>query len=95
MLKLYIFTLAISLASSEKFRFDNYTLYKINPTSPYEIKLLEDLRNSDVKYDFWNEISSVVGYVNVMTSPDTNSTLEAFLKMHGLKYQISMKNVQE
>lgn len=84
-----------SLVSSDKARFDNCTLYRISPKGSYEIKLLQDLKNSDIKYDFWNEVSPMIDFVNIMTNTDTNSSLEGFLKTHGINYQISIQNVQE
>lgn len=97
MLKSYLFSFAlfISLVSSDKVRFDNYTLYKITPKGSYEKKLLQDLKNSDVKYDFFNVVTPIVDYVNIMTSPDTNSSLESFLKTHGIHYRVTIQNVQE
>ncbi|XP_026333308.1 zinc carboxypeptidase A 1-like [Hyposmocoma kahamanoa] len=96
-LKSYLFSFAlfISLVSSDKVRFDNYTLYKITPKGSYEKKLLQDLKNSDVKYDFFNVVTPVVDYVNIMTSPDTNSSLESFLKTHGIHYRVTIQNVQD
>lgn len=92
---LFSFILFTSLVFSDKIRFDNYTLYKITPKGSYEKKLLQDLKNSDIKYDFWNEATPVVDYVNIMTSPDTNSSLESFLKTHGIHYRVTIQNVQE
>lgn len=97
MLKSYLILFAVltCLVSSDKVRFDNYTLYRVIPKGSYEIKLLHDLKNSDIKYDFWNEATPVVEYVNIMTSPDTNSSLEGFLKTHGIHYKVTIHNIQE
>lgn len=96
MLKSSIFlVIMLSFVSSDKARFDNYTLYKIKPKGNYEIKLLHDLKNGEIKYDFWNEVTPIVDYVNIMTSPDTNSSLEGFLKTHGINYRVTIPNIQE
>lgn len=85
----------VTLVSSEKFRFDNYTLYNVLPTNENEIKLLQELANSDVKYDFWTEPFPSAEFVNIMASPAQKNTLEAWLNYHGIGYKVAIKNVQE
>lgn len=96
MLKIYLAVLLfITLVSSEKFRFDNYSLYRVLPKNENEIKLLQELAYDDKKYDFWTEPGASAEFVNIMASPKEKSALEAFLNYNGISYDVAMKNVQE
>ncbi|XP_023950706.2 zinc carboxypeptidase A 1-like, partial [Bicyclus anynana] len=86
--------LLISFGSSEKFRFDNYALYKILPENGEQIKILED-KMSDLRYDFWSVPSAALDYVSVMSSPQHKNELEEFLHHHQIKYNIKINNIQE
>lgn len=82
-------------ANAEKFRFDNYTLYNIYPKNVEQVKLLQDLQNSDVRYDFWSDPVPSAEFVTVMTAPEDKSNLESFLSDNNFEVKVSMKNVQE
>lgn len=81
--------------SSEKFRFDNYTLYKVLPKNENHIKLLQELEQNDAKLDFWSGPAPSAEYVSIMASPEQKNKLEGFLNLNGIGYDIAMKNVQE
>lgn len=89
------FLLFITLALSEKFRFDNYSLYNVLPKNENEIKLLQELAFNDVKYDFWTEPGASAKFVNIMVSPPQKDTLEGFLNHNGIDYRVAIKNIQE
>ncbi|XP_049878174.1 zinc carboxypeptidase-like [Pectinophora gossypiella] len=91
---LYSFLL-FAFASGEKFRFDNYTLYRIVPENVQQIKILQDLQNTDLSFDFWTDPLPTSEFVNVMSSPDKKTILEGFLNANDLKFEITMSNVQE
>lgn len=80
---------------SEKFRFDNYTLYKILPDNGQHIKLLQDVEDNDLRFDFWTSPGPSVDFVNVMSSPEHRNYLENFLNNNNIRFNISMQNVQE
>ncbi|XP_049878173.1 zinc carboxypeptidase-like [Pectinophora gossypiella] len=90
-------TLFISLTSvlCEPFRFDNFSLFKVVPDDAHHIKLLQDLQNSDINYDFWTDPVPSAEFVSIMTSPMNKVALEHFLSLHGIKYEITMPNIQE
>ncbi|CAG9789470.1 unnamed protein product [Diatraea saccharalis] len=79
----------------EKFRFDNYSLYKILPTTDDHIKVLQDLQNEDPYLDFWKDPTPKVPFVMVLSSPDKKPKLENFLSQHGMDFEITIPNVQE
>ncbi|CAK1550141.1 unnamed protein product [Leptosia nina] len=79
---------------SAKFRYDGYTLYKILPENDKHINLLQELQN-DTRYDFWTEPAPGSEFVNVMSSPGHKNEFEDLLNRNGVKFTISMTNVQE
>lgn len=85
----------ISIASCDKFRFDNYTLYKILPENSGQIKILQDVRDNDLRYDFWSEPSASLGYVSVMSSPQDRKDLEDLLNRNQIKFDVKINNIQE
>lgn len=94
MLKLcLVFLFFITLVSSEKFRFDNCTLYKVQPKYKNEIKLLQELAHNDKKYDFWTEPGASVEFVNIKAGLREKTTLAAFLNFYEI--DVAMQNVQE
>ncbi|XP_045453066.1 zinc carboxypeptidase-like [Melitaea cinxia] len=90
-----IFIFCISLAACEKFRFDNYSLFKILPENDQQYKVLQDVQRDDSRFDFWTDPLPLREFVNVMTSPGDKADLEEILQKHGIKYEIVMKNIQE
>lgn len=85
----------LSLCAAEKFRFDNYTLYKIQPKSFDHINLLRNLQNTDLRYDFWNDPVPSKEFVNILSSPEYKGDLEGLLNGNGIKFEITMSNIQE
>ncbi|KOB64720.1 putative carboxypeptidase A-like protein, partial [Operophtera brumata] len=43
----------LSVAASEKVRYDNYALYKVHPQSDEHLTFLKDLQGTDEALDFW------------------------------------------
>lgn len=85
----------ITLVSSAKFRFDNYSLYNVIPKNEKDLKFLQELSRNNIEYDFWNEPVPSAEYVNIMTSPLQKNALEAYLNLYGIDYKVAMKNIQE
>lgn len=90
-----ILSILIICASSEPFRFDNYTLYKVLPNNLKEIKILEDLYNSNSEYDFWDDPVPTSKYINVVSKPELKTDLEQFLGMNGIDFVVTVPNIQE
>lgn len=84
----------VAVGNSEKFRFDNYTVYKIYPDNVAHVKLLEELQN-DVRFDFWTDPVPSAEFVQVMTSPADKTDLLSFIDKNKLRSEITMDNVQE
>lgn len=78
-----------------KFRFDNYTLYKIIPNNVEQIKVLQNLEDLDNRYDFWSDPVPTAQYVNILSSPQNKAELEHVLKGNGMAFEITMSNIQE
>lgn len=91
-LSLFLF---VTIASSEKFRFDNYSLFKIKPQNDQHIKILQELQNSDASLDFWTDPVPSAEYVSVMAGPLKKTALENTLSFYGINFEITMNNIQE
>lgn len=81
--------------SSVKFRFDNYTLYKIHLENAEQVQILRNLQDTDLRFDFWSEPVLSAEYVQVMTSPENKLDLQNILITNNINAEISMNNVQE
>ncbi|XP_072929537.1 uncharacterized protein [Epargyreus clarus] len=91
----FIFLIFVASVSCEKFRFDNYTLYKIFPENEQHTKILQDIQNTDVRYDFWTDPTKYAEYVNVLSGPENKVELENVLKANNMKFTVTMPNIQE
>ncbi|CAB3248808.1 unnamed protein product [Arctia plantaginis] len=89
------FILILPNVFSEKIRYDDYTLYKIQPKSLNHIKLLQDLQVNDARYDFWNSPVPSATYVNILSSPANKAELENFVKSNNMDFEIVTSNIQE
>ncbi|CAH2094778.1 unnamed protein product [Euphydryas editha] len=89
------FILYINLAVCEKFRFDNYSVFKIIPETEQQYQILQDIRRDDPRYDFWTDPLPLREFVNVMSSPGDKTYLEDILQKNEIKYEIVMQNIQE
>lgn len=90
-----ILTLLFILVSSEKFRFDNYSLYKVLPKNLDQIKVLGDLQHASPEYDFWDDPVPTADYINIMSKPEMRNDLETFLNKTGIDFVVTLPNVQE
>ncbi|XP_050664216.1 zinc carboxypeptidase-like [Leptidea sinapis] len=89
----YIFLVTFACASA-KFRFDNYTLYKILPENERHISLLRGLQE-DARFDFWTDPSPLLNFVSVLSSPGYKHELENFLNENDIQFTISLPDVQD
>lgn len=78
-----------------KFRFDNYTLYKVLPNNEQHVSVLRDLKDSDNRFDFWSDPMPSSESVSVLSSPGDKSALEEYLNNHGIGFDVSFANIQE
>lgn len=97
MLKYIILLMVVLLTycEAEKRRFDNYTLYKIEPKNVDNFIMLQHLQNTDFRYDFWSDPEPSKEFVNILSSPEYKGHLESLLNGNGMKFEITMSNIQE
>lgn len=93
-LKIFFVLFCVAVGNSEKFRFDNYTVYKIYPDNAAQVKLLEELQD-DVRFDFWTDPVPSAEFVQVMTSPADKADLLSFIDTNEMRSEITMNNVQK
>nr|UPI76681.1 M14 metal carboxypeptidase 4 [Antheraea yamamai] len=87
--------LLIACASGEKFRFDNYTLYKVLPANSDHIKTLQNLYESDERYDFWSDPVPNAEYVSVLSAPQDRIYLENLLERNAVPFTVSLDDIQK
>lgn len=97
MIKILIlmFTLLVTSVPAEKFRFDNYTLYKLYPHNDVQMKLLQDVQDKDLRFDFWTDPVPSSEFVVVLSSPENKKDFENLLNINDVKFEITMSNIQE
>lgn len=91
----FSFLLLAPVVLSEKFRFDNYTLFKVLPENERQIDILQNLQDNDLRFDFWSSPGIKAEFVNIMSKPENKIDLDNFLKSNGINYEIVMSNIQE
>lgn len=89
----YLFLFILPFVTA-KFRFDNYTLYKITPKNVDQVKVLQELQE-DLRFDFWKEPTVADEFVNILVSPENKGDLESLLKGKNVAFDITMSNIQE
>ncbi|XP_059048581.1 zinc carboxypeptidase-like [Achroia grisella] len=92
---LFIFLILSSFTLCQKVRYDDYSLFKILPKNPSDFKVLEELQQNDLRYDFWTSPRAAVDFVSVMAGPKEKDELKNFLSSHGINYEIPVSNIQE
>lgn len=85
----------LCLVYCEKFRFDNYTLYKIYPKTEIQISLLQKLQENDLNLDFWTDPVPNAKYVMVLSSPKNKESLENIMNKNAMGFEVAQSNIQE
>lgn len=93
--KSFVICILFALTFAEKCRFDNYSLYKINPKTKAQVRLIQNLYKDNGKYDFWNIPGDESRYVNVLSSPEDKGYLERFLKEHDIPSEVTNSDIQK
>lgn len=86
-------SVALSLAS-EKVRFDNYSVYRVTPSSEQQLQILKELEALG-GYSFWSEVGKVNAPVDIMVPPHLKSDFKDVLLLTGIASELFMENVQE
>lgn len=94
LIRLISLTILFTFVYSEKFRFDNYSLYKVLPKNVEHVQFLEGLKETFKEYDFWDEIL-VSQTVNILSIPEKKSDLENYLSGAGIDFEVTLENIQE
>lgn len=80
---------------SEVIRYDNYTLYKVHPSSIEHVGFLNDLYKNNKDLDFWKPPSEVGEYVSVVSPPELKDEFENFLSKRDIVSELMLENIQE
>ncbi|GBP92799.1 Zinc carboxypeptidase A 1 [Eumeta japonica] len=86
--------LSLSLVSAEKFRFDDYALYKIQPTTEEQVRFFQALPETP-GIDVWDTPVSTDDVVNVVLAPSKKAEFTDFLTQNGFYAEIVSDNIQE
>lgn len=82
----FILFLAGSFVASERFKFDNYTLYKILPKDSSDFVILQELYENDRRFDFWDDPIPTAEYLNVVAAPHDKIDLENILIQNNVAF---------
>lgn len=91
----YLISIIFTVVSSEPFRFDNYTLYKVLPKNLKDVEYLQELQNAAPEFDFWDDPVPTADYVNIVSKPELKKDLESFLASNKIDFVITQENIQE
>lgn len=91
----YLLSILFVVVSSEPFRFDNYSLYKVLPKSLKDVKYLQELQNAAPEFDFWDDPVPTADYINIVSKPELKKDLESFLASNEIDFVITQENIQE
>ncbi|XP_038206619.1 zinc carboxypeptidase-like [Zerene cesonia] len=94
-LKIILLGALSAIVTSEKVRYDNYSLYKIIPETDKHVEFLKDLHEESDGLDFWIPPSNVGEYVSVVASPKIKDELEHSLQKRNINYNLMLQNIQE
>lgn len=94
MLKLLILCLCCVLTLSEKVRYDNYTLYNVQPATKEHLQYLKELYKVTELLDFWSVPTTVENHVSVVSPPKSREEFEKALEKHGISYDIVLEDIQ-
>lgn len=88
----YLVTLGVVI-NCEKFKFDNYALYKVKPDSVSELKVLKNLLDTD-ELDFWSDPVLVNDEISVVTSPNYRKQFDEILRANDIEANIILEDIQ-
>lgn len=93
--KLLVLSLLSGSILSDKVRYDNYTLYKVQPEREEHVAFLKDLFEADDGLDFWKPPSVVGEYVSVVAPPEMRAEFELALNKRSISSELMLENIQE
>ncbi|XP_063831079.1 zinc carboxypeptidase-like [Ostrinia nubilalis] len=93
LLKFLILSIVV-IVSSEKVRYDNYALYKVEPKNEDQVKFLKELeKNEDL--DFWKSVNQAGDYASIAAPPEMRKKFEHSLKKRSIYSEMVLDNIQE
>lgn len=88
---LFLFGL-IAILNAQKFRYDNYQLIRVFPTTQQHVKLIEQLESNDNKFDIWSSIRGES--FDILVSPDSLTKYSTLFRSNNINYSILENNIQ-
>lgn len=85
----------VPFSLGEKLSYDDYSLYKLIPSSDVHVNVLSDLFESSKEYEFWVPPSKIGEFVSVVSPPDSKENLEELIITHGIPGGIVVENIEE
>ncbi|KPJ17079.1 Zinc carboxypeptidase A 1 [Papilio machaon] len=86
---------AIRVGLSEKVRYDNYTLYNVQPATEEQLQYLNNLYKDTDVLDFWSVPSTVENHISVVSPPKSREEFEKALERHGISYDVVLEDIQK
>ncbi|CAG5004958.1 unnamed protein product [Parnassius apollo] len=95
MFNFLILSLCCILVSSEKVRYDNFTLYNVQPATERHLQFIKSLHKNWEILDFWSIPSTIMDHVSVVSPPQSRKEFEQELAKRGINYDIVLENIQQ
>lgn len=78
----------------DKYRFDNYSLYKVITKNEHQRKLVQEIGKSEDKFDFWTDPSPLSDSVLILANPENKAYLENYLGENKVDFEITIPDIQ-
>lgn len=88
--------LSATLATSDKVRYDNYTLFRFVPKTKAMVQSLIDLESAPLSgYHFFSPIQGEAQPVDVLISPDHQAEFKAILEENNIESEVLVEDIQK
>ncbi|KAH8271012.1 hypothetical protein KR018_000178 [Drosophila ironensis] len=82
------------LKDSEKERYDNFKVYKLNIRNKLQLAAIERIGELTKKYNIWKEYDENTRQVHIMVNPEELKPFQDLLKFHNVTSEVMIDNVQ-
>lgn len=95
-LSLALLIAAAAFTSAEKERYDGHQVLRFTPQTPRELLVFDAIqKNSEMRFDFWEEPTKVGQSIDVRVSPEQKEKLSGLARMMGMDFEVLIEDVQK
>lgn len=85
----------VCLTSGTKVRYDDYKVYRVQPTTENHVNIINSLQEKLTSLDFWKKGFSIDDSIDIMVGPKEQAVFETTLKMLKIKSNQIIDDVQK